>query len=432
MRKPLIYLFFVVLVVAIFYKSPFSALLNYNKAKALYDTGKYEQAIPYFERSLFASPKGILARFYYVQDLAKAKPTYSVQKKLYKMSQSEIPDEATKMAKTKSVALRYKLLEGVENNYIYNALSGNDILRWDIKSFPLKVYLEKSSEVPEYYSHAIRTAFGQWESHTNFVKFTYVEDEKDANIVVKFKDLPSDVCSENGCKYTVAYTEPEIDKHKVLNRMRLSFYKTNPNNERFTNLEVFNTALHEIGHTLGIMGHSDNSSDIMYALLDSDKVNLLYYAVFHSLSKRDLNTLVLLYRLKPTITNTKDLSSESFYYAPLVIGSDDVILQKKLEETLQYLKDYPTLASSYINLASVYVDMGNFQEAQATLLQGENFARSQDEKFLFAYNKAIVYCNLSEYDKALEMAQQANSIKPEEKVQDLIESIQIIKTQNKK
>jgi tetratricopeptide (TPR) repeat protein len=76
--------------------------------------------------------------------------------------------------------------------------------------------------------------------------------------------------------------------------------------------------------------------------------------------------------------------------------------------------------------------MGNFQEAQATLLQGENFARSQDEKFLFAYNKAIVYCNLSEYDKALEMAQQANSIKPEEKVQDLIESIQIIKTQNKK
>ena len=142
MRKFLLFLLFIVLVVALVYKSPFSALYNYNKAKALYDAGQYEQSLPYFERSLFADSKGILARFHYTLALSKSKPTYSVQKKLFEISNSNIDDEAKKVAQTQVKVMRRFLLKDLEPNYIYHAVYGEDILRWDLRSFPLRVYME--------------------------------------------------------------------------------------------------------------------------------------------------------------------------------------------------------------------------------------------------------------------------------------------------
>lgn len=422
MRKLLLGILFVVLVLALFYKSPFSALYNYNRAKILYDSGKYEQSLPYFEKSLFADSKGVLARFYYVSALSKSNPTYSVQKKLYEMSTSIIDDEASKSAKAQTLALRYKLLNGVDNNYIYNASMGNDILRWDIKSFPLKVYIEQNSDVPDYYYPAIKTAFDMWVERTNFVKFEYVNNSENANIIVKFKDIPNDICNGRVCNFSVAYTEPNIGQQNILKSMDLTFYKTNPLNKHFTNLEIYNTALHEIGHTLGIMGHSDNPSDIMFATKDNNASNSVYKA-YNSLTMRDLRTLALLYRLKPTISNVKDLSSESFYYPQLIIGSDDVRLQKKLKEYQKYIQQYPNIASGYINLATVYADLGDFQSTLKLLNQAERVVNNDDERFLINYNKAVLYFNTEDFALAMDYANRAKSIKSNHSIDELLEEI---------
>ncbi|MCM1339372.1 MAG: matrixin family metalloprotease [Muribaculaceae bacterium] len=355
--------------------------------------------------------------------LSKAKPTYSVQKKLYEMATSPISDEAVKAAKVQASALRYRLLEGIDNNYIYNAAMGNDILRWDIKSFPLKVYIESDSALPDYYYPSIKTAFESWMERTNFVKFNIVDNPEGANILVYFKELPKDVCSNGGCKYTVAYTEPDITKENVLRKMVLTFYKTNPMGEEFTPLEIYNTALHEIGHTLGIMGHSDNPSDIMFSSKDG-LASTSVYAAYHSLAMRDLRTLALLYRLKPTISDTKDLSGENLYYPPLIIGGDEVRLQKKLSEYQKYIRQYPNIASGYINLATVYADFGDFVSASKYLLEAQRRAASDDERFLIAYNQAVLYFNVENYDAALEFAMKAKSIKSNQSVDELITDIE--------
>jgi len=422
MRKFLLSILLIVLLVALIYKSPFSALYNYNKARALYNNGQYEQSLPYFERSLFADKKGLLARFYYVLALSKSKPVYSVQKKLYEMAQSDIIDEASKYAKSQVSALRYKLLDGIDNNYIYNAAMGNDILRWDIKSFPLKVYVEKSSGIPEYYYTEVDKALNEWSSHTNFVKFVKVNDAISSDINIIFKDIPDDLCKDGVCKYTAAYTEPDINKEKLLRKMVLTFYKTNPYKKYFSNSEIFNTALHELGHTLGIMGHSDNPADIMFAQKDNE----YSFNAFgnQALSMRDLRTLALLYRMEPSISNVKSLHSESFYYAPLIIGNDDVRLRKKLVENLNYVKQYPQFAAGYINLAAVYADAGDFENSLKTLTQAEQYVQNNDEKFLIYYNRAVVYFNKQEYDKALDSANIAKSVKDNQNIKDLISDIE--------
>lgn len=421
MRKFLLAILLIVLIVFMLYKSPFMGIVYYNKAKALYTAGKYEESIPVFEQSLFADSKSVLARFYYVLALSKSEPTYEVQKKLYMMGNSKIEDEAKKYARYQAVYLRHKLLEGVEDNYIYNATSGNDIVRWDIKTFPLKIYFEDISSVPSYYKEDIDRALKQWTIRTNFVKFVETSNPEEAHILIKFKDLPEDVCSDGVCKYTIAYTDPIIGSDNLLKKMNLTFYKTNPRQQYFSSLEVYNTALHEIGHTLGIMGHSDNKSDLMFS---SNENNMNMYALYRSdfqyLSLRDLRTLALLYRLEPTVTNVKNIDKSNLYYSPLILGSVDARLRQKLAELKKYIADYPNLAAGYINIASVYSDMGDFDAAITALDKANALSKVTDEMYLVSYNKAIIYYNKQDYSKALEYAQQAKSIKDNPNIDKLI------------
>lgn len=422
MRKFLLFVLFIVLAAALFYKSPFSALYNYNKGKELYTAGGYEQSIPYFERALFAKPKDSLMRYTYVLALSKAKPTYSVQKKLYKIATEQPQDEAAKTARLKALNLKYKLIANYKNNYITNAIYGDDILRWDIRSFPLKIYIENPDDVPAYYVTNINKAFDKWASKTNFVKFTQVNDEKKADILISFKDIPAGTCTGKICNYTVAYTEPEVSGKNLLKKMHLTFYKTNPRNDRFSEYEVYNTALHEIGHTLGIMGHSDFPMDIMYAQKETSST-YMPSLTSQDLNARDINTLILLYRIEPTISNTPNLSSETFYYAPLIIGEDEERIQKKIQEYSDYISRYPNISSGYINLASAYADSGEFDKALSTLNKGSMYVQSNDERFLIEYNKAVIYFNQQKYSQALEAANNARSIKDDSAVNELIEEI---------
>lgn len=421
-RQILLLTLFCVLIFALFYKSPFSAQLNYNKGKKLYLAGQYEQANKFFEKSLFADSKGILTRFYYAMSLSKMNPSYSVQKKIYELSTSDINDEASKMAKFQAAHIKYSLLNDVKDNYIYNASSGNDIIRWNIKTFPLKVYIQESNEAPPYYTENIKKALDIWASKTNFIKFTYTDTPNSANIEIKFAKINN---ADKSGKYVIAYTEPAISsKDNTLQKMTLTFYTTNPLGQPFSKTEIFNTALHETGHTLGIMGHSDNPNDAMYSMQNLQTESGFYKSEDYSLTNRDINTLVLLYRLEPTISDTPNLKSEYFYYPPLIIGSDDERLHKKLDEYTQYIKKYPDMASGYINIASVYANMGDFDSAERMLNKAAMLNETDDEKFLIEYNRAILYYNTQQFDKAKEFAQKAKAVKNDKNADILISEIE--------
>ena len=141
------------------------------------------------------------------------------------------------------------------------------------------------------------------------------------------------------------------------------------------------------------------------------------------LSSRDINTLVLLYRIEPTITNTPNLVSETFYYAPLIIGEDEERITQKINEYTNYINKYPKISSGYINLASAYADAGEFDRALSILNKGEVYVKSNDEKFLIEYNRAVVYFNQQKYNQALEAAYAAKAIKEDNAVNELINEI---------
>lgn len=394
----------------------------FNKGKTLYNAGQYDGSIKFFERSLQTNPNNTASRYFLTLALTKGTPTYSHQEALYNMANSKNHDMAQSYAKSQIYTMKERLIEGMEDNYIYSAVQNKDILRWNIESFPLKVYFEQTK--PEYRDN-IKKAFDQWGKASGFLQFKEVFKPEESDIEIKFTPYSGPKCNSANCNYVIATTTNTTDKYHRLNRMIITFYNTNPFGEEFTKSEIYNTALHEIGHALGIAGHSNNPNDVMYA--NNHKVSGVfspYDSEIFYLSKRDLNTLALLYRLAPSITNSKGWFYENLYYPPLILGNDEEILKKKLEEYQNYIDKYPNYSGGYINIATVYSSLGNNKKAQESLDKAFELATNDNEKYLIAYNRAVMYYNNQDFETALNCAKDAQRIKNDETTNALIKDIE--------
>ena len=398
----------------------------FSKGRALYNNRQYDSSIKFFERSLQANPKNSSARYFYALALSKATPTYSNQQSLYMLANSKTKDKAQNYAKSQIFALKERLTEGMEDNYIYSAITNKDILRWNVESFPLKVYIDNESSPGSEFTESIKDAFTQWSKASGFLQFAEVYTPEESNIEIKFTDYAGPECTSANCKYILATTTNKTDKYNRLTQMIINFYRNNPFGEENSSTQIYNTALHEIGHALGISGHSDNPNDIMYG--NNNRISQ-FASSFDGesrnyLSKRDLNTIALLYRIAPTVSNSKGWYIENLYYAPLIIGNEDEILKKKLAEYEKYIEQYPNYCGGYINIASVYSSMGNNKKAQNSLDKAEELATNNDERYLINYNRAVLYFNSQDYTSALASAKKAQAIKDDETTRNIIHDIE--------
>lgn len=398
--------------------------LFFSIGKTKFDQGDYISAQYYLKQSLLIKPDNKDYRYYYVKTLLELPATYDVQMKIYKFAQQDIEDSATIIANQQLIDWKQEIMEEYGNNYIEQAPQDSDIIRWNKKSFPLKIYIENDVNIPDYYRSAIAKALNQWDKAFDFVSFTNANNSADAKIHFLFKDLPKDVCNGSSCLYVVGHTTPTI-KNNTLHKMTITLYKTNPKGTFYTDAEVYNVILHEIGHALGILGHSYSTEDLMYQQTTSyNPLFSRFRNEYQYLTGSDINTLNLLYRLKPTITDRIDFNKSNLIYTPIVLGNSQQMLNKKIAEYKRYIDKMPHIATGYINLAAAYSEAKEYNKAIYSLKKGIEVANSKDEKYMIYYNFAVIYMKLNERVRALEYAGLASSIKNTDEVRELIGVIQ--------
>lgn len=200
--------------------------------------------------------------------------------------------------------------------------------------------------------------------------------------------------------------------------MVINFYLQDPQGEYYTENETYNTALHEIAHALGFMGHSYDKKNIMY--LTKDSISVMNDSR-EELTEADINTIKLLYKIKPDITNISDANGDYIPY--LVFGNDTEVNHAKTKEAKNYIRKAPELPSGYIDLAESYVASKDYAKAIKSLEKALTLADTDETRNIIYYNLAVAYYYINHLPMALDYAKKAEEIKNSEEVRYLFAEI---------
>lgn len=170
-------------------------------------------------------------------------------------------------------------------------VAGDGLFCWMPDKFPIKVFIEDSSSVPGYrasYSGVIADCLDEWVKASNGkLAWVKVDNPELANLTVRWTDqiTQRETGTEAGNTKTTTLWNPKTNTG-FIQKAEMTLLTELPERE-FDDAEVKRAYLHEVGHALGIAGHSKDKDDIMY------------FAVNHNsqhLSVRDVGTLNYLYR----------------------------------------------------------------------------------------------------------------------------------------
>lgn len=160
------------------------------------------------------------------------------------------------------------------------------LLRWQEDRMPLRVYLPEPPEGPvddpERMRSKIREAVLAWSgvAAPGIPSFEFVDDPADADIPFRWEPEPRGDWYIAHCVYQISPRQRRFGVATVLVTAR--YQDGHPPSPR----DFYHTVMHEMGHALGLGGHSPDPADIMHARINGRQ---------DGLSPRDRATLRMLY-----------------------------------------------------------------------------------------------------------------------------------------
>ena len=238
-----------------------------NKAVLYAQLGKFYlkrgsdiKAQEYFEKAYNLENKDISFRKIYVNSLINSPLTIKAQERLVEIAEDDIQDSASESAKYFLKNLKKEIHNKYPQNYVKQASYDQKIMHWG--KMPITYAFKNVKGVPGEVVLAVNDAFDTWERASSArIRFEKVSN-LNADIIVNFTNRKRENVV-SGRKYVIAYTVPKYTGNR-LDQMILEFGVINLEGQFFTPNQIYNTALHDIFHALGFMGHSYDEQNIMY------------------------------------------------------------------------------------------------------------------------------------------------------------------------
>lgn len=295
------------------------------------------------------------------------------------------------------------------NDYFAEAVETEGLRRWPSAMQPLKVCLIAGEKIPGYkatFLDAAKGAFLDWEAASGGkIRFAFVNNPEIANIKCTWSDNPLMSQAEGG--HAAVYNQGDrITSAEIILRTLTPMPDVN-----VSDVLMHRFALHEIGHALGLVGHSRNPKDALYSGLALSEEPM-------KLSARDANTIKRLYdanvegsdkasvAVQPSavqpgtvqpatvLHNFSDATAKARAAGDLDLAEKFALLQ--IEEARKFGKEDIRFAKSLIDLGCVYLDRSKFHDAEmsfgiAQKIYLASAASHQDELASTYKNLGLVY-----------------------------------------
>ncbi|MGE0201426.1 MAG: tetratricopeptide repeat protein [Candidatus Melainabacteria bacterium] len=235
-------------------------------------------------------------------------------------------------------------------NYLSHVISNGKIVRFSKKT--LSVYIEPPANVPGYkpeMKSLVSNAMSTWSSATGGVlRFTLVPSQSKADIVVRWQKNFSD---------NILGVSPYQFVGDTLIRSDVSLATYYPGGQVAIPWEELKaTVIHELGHAIGLKGHSPYPEDIMY-YASNNRPN-------PQLSARDKATIRALYKFEADVSNAQGASSATIQaYYELYRKGLEAQRAGKIPTAKQYYRQAiakaPGQGEARFNLGALLINEGN-------------------------------------------------------------------------
>jgi len=179
-----------------------------------------------------------------------------------------------------------------ENDYL-TEVTRSGIRRWPDSRIPLKIFIESGRGVPGFrpsLESTLKQCFLDWATASNGrLNFLFLTEATSADITCAFTNDRKRL--RNPAEGAEALTYDDHHGNLVKARIILMTMSLNTDKPRSDN-QMRLIGLHEIGHALGLGGHSTIPGDVMF-------YSSSFADTHRSPSERDRNTLTRLYSLPP-------------------------------------------------------------------------------------------------------------------------------------
>ena len=289
---------------------PESAAIHYNLGFCYNECANYDKAIFEFQKALDLDPKMTdclvnIGSCYQVQGRTAEAIAYFHN---YLKKNPQSPDAMTVQGMIR--ALQKYDREHVESDpnqadYLPSISDHGIVRRWPFRRLPLRIYISNGTDPSgrtvngfrEEFNYLLIAALGEWvKASQNRIIYRIVTDPREADIACTWTDDPA-FLEEKGNKVeqgvASVMTEPpgpENVKNIYSAHVRILVLSRDTGTALSTD-EMKKTCLHELGHALGMAGHSPSNKDVMFYSESS--------SVWPALTKRDKATILRMYQDYP-------------------------------------------------------------------------------------------------------------------------------------
>jgi predicted Zn-dependent protease/Flp pilus assembly protein TadD len=384
-----------------------------------YQAQDYATAARWFEQAVNQSPADLRCRYFWADSLvragqpnaAKAQYRFIVQRSPRQTPERTMAEQALKKLNAPArLAGQQPLNAGsgaqtAANDYYDRVAEGGVYARWDLNKMPLKVYIAPPPAGLRHFQPGfvaqVQKALGVWMALVPPMRAVWVSVPDGADIRVTWVNQLNNqgVNTETGTLYNSGVTLPTIAGGK-LQHMEVRLATLSLNGQPFTADMLYATALHEMGHALGLRGHSDQPEDVMYSQNSQPK----------SLSRRDVNTLKRLYATAADVTNAQPGKTVD---TPVLASR----LNREISQLLAEIEVTPTalnwhrLGNLYFQAARQLNEPTYFDRALQAMSRAIQLEPGDGTVF---FNRALVALTLERWQPALDDLVQAQRLLPKD------------------